>query len=275
MPDTLGPWLVDPDTLRSLRIEKVRERMAQGDPHATIVEAEELLTEDPDHLEALFLLGDAALEVGDAGLASLAFTHYLQLRPGYPPGLTGLAIARFFVADPEGCQVAAREAAEADPELPEAWYYLGLALERLGEDDVAKDAMATANRLKPEAFPPPLELSESEWEDVLRDAMRTLPGPIRAFYERTPARWEHHPTTEDLQAIQPAISPFVDVLYLGTPPESGDPWLERPQAVRLYRGNLARPMGRHETLGERLGQALLQEALAWLGISEAELWSQP
>lgn len=260
-----GAWAIDPDTRTALRLDEVRRAIgacAWGD---AILEAEELLDEHPDHPEALFLLGEALLELADWELARLVYEHRVSLDGGDEESLVGLAVASFHLCDLPSTIEAAREVIRRDPGHAEAHHYLGLALERSqGRQAEALTALTAAAHLDPAAFPLPLRLRPAEWEGVIGQAVSQLSPRLQAFYARVPFRVEELPELDELRQVEPPLSPSVGVLYVGTPPEEADPFDAPPEAMRLFARNLARA-GSVEAIAAELAHALHDEALDWLG----------
>ncbi len=266
-----GGWTVDPRALAALRLSKAADAYQAGDPAQAVVEAEELLDEHPDHLDALYLVGDASLRLGDAPVAEAAFGRFLALSPGNPDALAGLAAARFELADLAGTISAAAEASKADPELPEAWYYTGLALERLGRPVEAREAHARATQLAPTAYPPVGEVDEATWQAALSAAYVLLPDVLRVWLADVPVVSERFPAVAGLAAMSPPLSPMVWCLYDGTPPEPGDGQARKPTTMRLFKGNLERVAAIEGDLPRRIAEALRHEVLDWLNLGPDEL----
>lgn len=262
-----GVWSLDPDTRTALRLDRVRRLMREADFVDAILEVEELLDEEPDNAEGLFLLGEALLELGEAPIALEAYQHHVSVTGGDARSLLGLAICRYETCDLPGAVEAAREAIRLDPGQAEAHYALGLALERLpnGRSE-AVQAFAAARQLEPQAYPLPMELELKDWQHAIGEAVLRLPLPLQTFWDGVPIRLEDWPDLEELQRTDPPIPPGVAGLYEGVPPEGGDP-NERPQAFRLFRRNLERAP-HMEALIDQLTMALQAEALDWLGLAD-------
>jgi len=271
-PPPAGGWTVDPRALAQLRLDKAVAALEQGKIDLALVEAEELLDEHPDHLDALFLVGDAALTQGDAPVAESAFSRYLALDPGAPGALAGLAAARFELADLAGCIAAAAEATARDPGIAEAWYFTGLALERLGRPVESREAHARATQLAPASYPPVGEVDAATWRAAVAAARALLPASLAAWLAEVPLHTDRFPSIAALTAVNPPLSPMVWCLYEGDPPDPTDGSRpDRPRCMRLYKGNLERVAAIEGDLPRRIAEALRHEALDWLNLGEDEL----
>ena len=69
MDDVAAPWALDPDTRLELRMASMRSHLEQGEFEQAVLEAEELLDEEPDYPDALYLLGEALLDANDPELS--------------------------------------------------------------------------------------------------------------------------------------------------------------------------------------------------------------
>jgi tetratricopeptide (TPR) repeat protein len=271
--DTTGPWKrVDAQVLESLRLEEARQALARNDPHTALVEAEELLYLHPHQIDALTIVAEAASAMGDAWTARIAYGELRAVLPDDVAALRGLMVAEFECLDYAKALESGRALAKHEPSSAEAWYFQGLAHERLGREADAKRCIQKAARLAPEVYPPDAAVPPATWKRSLERARALLPGPFRAFLKPVAIEWRELPTNDDLQESEPNTSPFVDALYQGEPPREGDPWTEPPAAVRLFKGNLRRPAPRDdEELARRIAASLLREAADWLGVPEPEL----
>ncbi len=261
-----GVWEIDPDTRAELRLRRIRSAVHQADWPAAVIEAEELLDEEPTQPEALRLLANALLELGDAETASEAFEDHLKVTPEPAPiTLSGLAIARFESCDIVGAMEAAREALRLDSGLAEAHYTLGLALERMGEPAQAAQSLAVARSLDPLGYPLPIELPDSDLQAALDAAIAALPASLQQFWNGVAVHVEEEPDLAELTARPPALPPTVAGLYAGRPPDDDTALTARPTALRLFRSNLAR-CGSLDQVAAQLVQVLEHEALDWLGV---------
>ena len=92
---------LESDALLTMRLQQAREAFQKRDFPLALVEAEELLDQHPDDVDALMVVGDASLELGEAMGAAAAFCRILQFQARSPIALAGLAIARFELTDLE------------------------------------------------------------------------------------------------------------------------------------------------------------------------------
>jgi tetratricopeptide (TPR) repeat protein len=271
MPAGGGGWTVDPSALAQLRMDQAVEALQRGDVDLALIEAEELLDEHPDHLDALYLVGDASLRHGDAPVAESAFRRFLELEPASPGALVGLAAARFELADLAGTIAATSQATLQDPAMAEAWYYTGLALERLGQPVEARAAHARATQLEPVGYPPVGEVDSATWQAALAFAMQLLPEAIVAWLADVPVVSERFPSIAVIAAMNPPLSPMVWCLYDGSAPEGAEPSEAKPTALRLFKGNLERVAAIEGDLPRRIAEALRHEVLDWLNMGLDEL----
>ena len=263
-----GSWTVDPGTLQTLRLGEAQKAFARGDLDEALIEAEELLDEDPSHPKALELVSQAALGMGDVVMALEALNRFVDLHTPDSRILHALAVARFQAVDYPGALAAAEQATALDKRLTAAWHYQGLALERMGRSEAANERFTVAATQDPENFPVHPGWDGIEWEAILNAALDRLPQPIQVFYDGVTIRFHDFPAVEDLLENYPPLSPFTDALYRGQPPQDGDPWLHQPETVSLFRGNLSRPSIHTDDITKRTAEALMHEAMHWLGVSE-------
>jgi tetratricopeptide (TPR) repeat protein len=263
-----GTWTVDSSTLVALRLREADKALNEGRLDHALIEAEELLDEQPSHQRALEIVSQAALGMGDVVMALEALNRFVELHNPGPRVLQTLAVARFEAVDFAGALAAAEQATGLDSRMAPAWYYQGLALERIGKPATAKSRFKRAADLDPTGFPIPLLWEDLPWAKLLDDAMDATPQPIQVFFDGVPITWADFPAIEDLLENYPPLSPFTDAMYRGQPPEDGDPWVYRPTQVTLFQGNLSRPSHEPEDLVRRITEALMHEAMHWLGVME-------
>lgn len=267
---TAGPWTLDPDLRAQLRLERVRTAIRNAEWLEAVLEAEELLDDETEHPEALALLGHAALGLGDAQIARLALEQAVTLGSDDAASLLDLAVARFETCDLVGASEAAREVVRLEPDNAEGHWYLGLALERMrGRQAEAVTELSAARQLAPDRYPWPLDLDVEAWETAIRDAVGLLPPEIEEFWTGIPIQLVEEPDLDELRRMDPPVSPAVSGLFVGELPSNGDPLDARPEALRLFRRNLALSRSVDELI-EHIADALESEALGWLGVTSVD-----
>ena len=267
-----GSWSVDPATLLGLRLDKAESALMRGEFDAALVEAEELLDEHPAHPRALQVAAQSALGMGDSLTALAGLTRYMELHSPDATTLVTLAAARFECVDYPGALAASGQAATLDTSLAEAWYYQGLAAERMGDPTDAHAHYERAAELAADRLPIPRAFAELPWDHYLNSALDSLPQPVQEFLRDVPIRWDDFPAVEDLVGHYPPLSPFTDALYRGQPDVEQDPWHQRPEYMHLFRANLARSVELESAIPEQLARALLHETAHWLGPAADPAW---
>jgi tetratricopeptide (TPR) repeat protein len=106
--------------------EEGAELMSEGDYTAAITELSRVVADDEKNHYALFFMGSALLELGEAARALKAFVSALQLEPEYPGALIGAgwslhSLGRYREALRVGKQVLGRKKDD-----PDALYLMGL-----------------------------------------------------------------------------------------------------------------------------------------------------
>ena len=283
-----GEWGPNRASIAAMRLHKTVEAYKTRDLLTALVEAEELLDEDPDNIAALEILGDTELDLGHGREAELVFTRLISLKPGMALYHGGLAVSRFLSVDFEGSLEAGREALKLQPDLVEAIAYVGLSLERLGQDQEARAHLDRAAELDPASYPLPVAPERVPWGPLFRAALKKMPPSLSFFFDKVPVVWHQFPDAAVLRSVDPPVSPLVLTLYEGSPPDdplpgremltddldedtaplytSGDAHPILPRSLRIYRGNVCRFAHDLQRLVDDLAQAMVSEASDWLGI---------
>jgi tetratricopeptide (TPR) repeat protein/GTPase SAR1 family protein len=123
------------------QLNQARQLLAHGDASAAIDSLEALLSEKPDHGQALIVLGEARLATQDPQRAQDAFERALNVRGNDPAALVGLGTAIVLNGKYDAAvSVLARAIAEAGGNrgiLADAYRALGIAWRRRGDLDKA------------------------------------------------------------------------------------------------------------------------------------------
>ncbi len=256
-------WKLDPASHTALQLERVRHALFDGAFEAAMVELEELLDAEPDHVDALRLLASCAVTLDDAFTAAEAWRKLARLDPS-PSVRTQLALselrsARFEVAERE-----ARTSLELNGDQPEAWWILGRARELRGQPREAEAAFLRAWLDCPGLCPLPRRAPPGGWAAVIESALAVVAPSVRELWRSVPIRLEPAPTAERLSASVPPL-PY-DVLALA----DGDPIeQERPDALVVFTINLAHA-GPAVEAAAALADALEDAAQPWAAVVEPD-----
>ena len=265
---------LESDAMIQLRMKSAKDAFEQRRFADSLIEAEELLDNHPDHLMALMLVGDSSLELGEALGAEAAFTRILEFQPESAVALSGLAISRFELTNVEGAIESASHALEMKPLHAEAFYIRALALELSGESTQAAEDFSRASELAPDHYPIPSRPNPEDWQEVVEAAKSLLDGQIQEWLDGVEIEIVDLPPLDKLRESTPPLSPSSLALYMGTPPQRGeDPWVLKPQRIEVYGRNIARAALREGGLVGPVREGLRREAIEWLGlsaVSEAE-----
>jgi tetratricopeptide (TPR) repeat protein len=171
-----------------LDLSEARSRHRRGDIASAARAYESALAAEPDHPEALYLLGLVALQSGDVPRALKLMGRAASLRPEEADFLAGLAEAERASGRLDRAIALAREAVRLRPDGAEDRCNLGALLSDRGEADAAIDCFREAIRLRPDLAAAHHNLAHALWklgrhEDALahqRTAVGLDPGSAEA-----------------------------------------------------------------------------------------------
>ena len=94
MGDHGGPiWTLERGPIGAMRLQRAQQAYERRDTVEAVIEAEELLDEEPDNPAALLIVADGSLEIGHPEVARSAYEDFLEMRPDDPLAWAGLAVA--------------------------------------------------------------------------------------------------------------------------------------------------------------------------------------
>ncbi|MBM4378394.1 MAG: metallopeptidase family protein [Deltaproteobacteria bacterium] len=219
----------------------------------------------------------SAMAANDLGLASQALSYaegVLSAAPADPEAAWERALALFELCR-FGEAKAAFEARLGDPEqAAHAHQHLGQVLERKGRQAEAEAHFATARKLHPQDFPPPVVASPERFQALLDGALAGLPEDMKRDLQGVPVTAEDLPSDADLLVNDPPLSPTILGIFRGPP--LGEPCVpESPgmpcRSISLYRLNLLRAVGTQEELAEQVRTTLVHELGHLRGEDDSEL----
>lgn len=249
-----GGWTLDPTARAAMLLQAAREALARNEAAQAVALAEELLDTDPQDIEALLLVADAAPRYGHAEVGVLAATH-ARARGAHPGSVEAAALLA-------ACQVeAALAAAEAvlvlDGTDARAHAIRGQALELLDRISEAEGALLRAHQLRPDAYPLPVPVPGDAWDTLLLEALSRLDDEDRDVLRGVDLRFEDSPDLALLRGLLPPPNPTLDGLLLHE---------EDGEAIVLFRRNLTRGTHTLGGLAERIRRALQAEAQVLLDL---------
>ncbi len=162
------------------------------------------------------------------------------------------------------------QTAMLDPDSAHVVYYLGLVLERLG-DEGAAEAFARANALDSDHYPLPVEMSAEEFEQAVAIAIDNLPRSIREYIADVPILVEEFPSPELIVAEN--VSPQILGLFVGSPRTEA---MATSQAldldrVLLFSKNHAKICQDEEDLIDQIQVTVRHEIGHYLGLDEEDM----
>jgi Flp pilus assembly protein TadD/predicted Zn-dependent protease with MMP-like domain len=156
---------------------------------------------------------------------------------------------------------------KVDPEDPGIHWDYGLALEKLGLEDMARREFEKAHELAPEDFLLPAAISPKDMERISRQTLADLPEDFQEVIRNVPVIIDDVP----LQAFvreNPTLGPQVLGLFTGNAHYEQAP---APTAILLFRKNLEKVVSDREELEEEIRKTLLHEIGHYLGLDEDDL----
>lgn len=269
----------DPETLRgladfevSVRPDHPRDALELGIQLAQLGRAA-LAKRGPDpklETELDVIEAEAQDELGRPDLALALADKALALTPKHADALYERAAALLDLLRFAEAETAFRAAIEVTPDDAFAHDGLGLALEWLGKPSDAEVEHATARRLAPDSFTPPVILSQAEIRAEVDATLASLTPARRARVATVPIQIVDQPDLEDLRSVTPPFPVTILGLYRGAPDGEIDPTAP-PRAILLYRINLGRAVRTKDELREQVRTTLLHEIGHFEGLDEDDL----
>jgi predicted Zn-dependent protease with MMP-like domain len=216
-------------------------------------------------------------QVGECDQALASLDAALEHMPRSLDALVERGIALFELCRFKEAQAAFERVLKDTPDEAWAHHYLGLMAERRGDVKEAKKRFGKAQALVPEEFPPPVELSEEEFDRTLEAAVKALPERVKGYLDNATISVEGIPSDEDLTGQSPPLSPCILGVFRGTPVGERSvtsAYDHFPAAIVLYQKNLERFAKTREELIEQIGITVMHEVGHLMGLDEDDLWKR-
>jgi len=146
-------------------------------------------------------------------------------------------------------------------------------LDHLGDTKGAAEASEVAAELDPENYPPPLEVSDDEFDALVEKAVAELPAKVREKLEEIPVLVQALPSAEMLSEENPPLTPDLLGLFVGRHVFAQMPTAVpgAPGAIFLFRRNVLRACESKEELAREVRITVQHEVGHLLGLDEDEL----
>ena len=255
------------------------EAFEAGDIETALVIAEGLLGDDETAapMEALYLAAECLLALQEPQEALHLLEVALREASDNPVLLHARGIALFELGRFDAARPCFQDAADRDPELGEALYYLGILAERSGDLAGAEELFAQAVERDPESLVLPVDWPAETVEQVFDEIVEEIPDPLGVWLAGLDLRVEDLPSQALLEREDGPVSPLILCLFQGTRPgpaggDDPEEWLgNRPEAVRVFRRNLGKSAQDEYELHRELLEAIIWELMDFLGLDDAHL----
>ncbi len=221
----------------------------------------------------LMIAGHACWEEGDL---ESSLRYYRQASDADPERLdaaVAMGVALFHL----GRFVSAAQCFELvtveDPEIAEAWYYLGLLALRERKHALADIFFGRAHDREPTRWPLPTFLEAAKIEELLNRILNDLPDDVRASLSNVALILEEQIPEEIIHSQTPAIDPLAMGLFDGVPlPDQSTFGVETDiTRILIFSDNIALIASDETKLYEELAITLHHEIGHFLGLDEEEL----
>lgn len=227
--------------------------------------------------EFLLLEGMGLNQLGECEQALVSLDGALLHMPRSVDAQVERGIALFELCRFPAAQAAFERVLKDTPDEAWAHHYLGLMAERRGDVREARKRFTKAQALTPEEFPPPVQLSEEEFDGALEAAVKALPERVKGYLDNVTISVEDIPSDEDLTGQSPPLSPCILGVFRGTPVGERSvtsAYDHFPASIVLYQRNLERFARTREELIEQIGITVMHEVGHLVGLDEDELWKR-
>lgn len=233
------------------------------------------------------LEGQALIDLGRSAEALKPIAQALRHLPEDSSARYERGVALFELCRFDEARRAFERVLEVEPDHAHAMFHLGLIHERAGDELDSAARFAEASRLDPKSFPVVPDVTPAEFATRVRRVMAELPADVRRDLAGINVDTAELPSSDDLTAELPPLSPTILGLFRGLPlgrddvPEavtavgrgprarasgaaataSGNPasYATPERAIVLYRRNILRSVQSAAELDRAIERTLLHE----------------
>ncbi|MBT6179653.1 MAG: hypothetical protein HOI23_20605 [Deltaproteobacteria bacterium] len=245
-----------------------------------LIQAKEILVAGRTH-EALQLCDRAALESEDARYGAALIRGAIHLEMGDPAGALSAyqavaelgkpdaeldcarGLAHFELAEIPEAEAAIRSALRIDERLAQGHYTLALILE-LKASRAADSHFRRARELAPGQYPEDRSRTREEFEVLLNRAASTLPTDVVEHIRKFPIVVADLPVLDELQKIQPRMSPQSLALVLGSAEAS-----PVQPCLLIFKRNVERAFRDEDLIEAGVRLAVIREFTRALGLEDS------
>jgi tetratricopeptide (TPR) repeat protein len=163
------------------------------------------------------LEGQALIDLGRSGEALRRLDASLAAEPNVASAEYERGVALFELCRFDDAHRMFEKVLADDSDHAHALYHLGLIEERRGHDALAARYLTAATAEDPKSFPATLPVTQPEFEARVRRAVAGLAPDIRKDLIGIPVEAADVPSSDDLTAEKPPLSPTILGLFRGLP----------------------------------------------------------
>jgi len=211
--------------------------------------------------------GSILLELGDAvgalsAFESLAKPESQDSEVDCARGMALFELARF----PEA-EAALRSAVRGGPHLAKAFHTLGLIAEFKGTGEEVR-WFREARSLEPTRFGHRVQLSNAEFREMVEEAVAELPSDFVEIVEEIPIVVSELPIVNELNQLQPPISPLSLAMMVGAVRVEHGPADDLEPILFLFKRNIERAFPDPEEMKSATRRAIIRHFAEALGFTQ-------
>ncbi len=253
-------------------LSKIWDLLENGDAEAARRELKMRFRARARHADVRIVDAAIALEEGEPTLA-LAALDGAEMSADPALFFHLRASAEFDLCKLESARDDAERSLAVRPEFADAHDLLSRTLEHLGDAGGAAEHAEEAHDLDPENFPPALEYTDAEFDQLVEDSLAELPPQVRKHLDEFPVLVQPLPLLDVLTSENPPLPPDILGLFVGRDlmSRTTQDVASGPGAIYLFRRNLLRVCHSREELQKEVRVTVQHEVGHLLGLDEDDL----